>query len=253
MAHAGRTEIAKILLQNQHIDVDLETPTNRQTPLIAACGGANYEMVKLLLDAGAEVNKPNNFNQTPLMMTVFRLLEEYSSFEIRRICMRTMELLVHKGADVNWIVDKDEGYTLLHSLCSCPIKMSKAEKQINYDIIRFLIDNGADIHMRAFSGKRPEDLVTGHCSMTAILDLIIKRKELCTAHHEGKENRRQELHHKRRHEGHFREMFSDLCESNATGSYQSGSNSVSRVRIKKFEETERLAQQFLSVNALKKK
>lgn len=135
-------------------------------------------MAKLLLDAGAEVNKPNNFNQTPLVMTVFRLLEEYNSFEIRRICTRTMELLVHKGADVNWIIDKQEGYTLLHSLCSCTIKMSKAERQINYEIIKFLIDSGADINMKAFNGKRPEDLVTGHCSMTAILDLIIKRKDI---------------------------------------------------------------------------
>lgn len=56
--------------------------------------------------------------------------------------------------------------------------MSKAERQINYEIIKFLIDSGADINMKAFNGKRPEDLVTGHCSMTAILDLIIKRKDI---------------------------------------------------------------------------
>jgi ankyrin repeat protein len=42
-----------MLLKNEYIDVDLETPNNRQTPLIAACGGVNYEMVKLLLDANA--------------------------------------------------------------------------------------------------------------------------------------------------------------------------------------------------------
>lgn len=49
----GRTEIAKILLRNQYIDIDMETPENGQTPLIAACMGHNYEMVKLLLDSGA--------------------------------------------------------------------------------------------------------------------------------------------------------------------------------------------------------
>jgi ankyrin repeat protein len=47
---------------------------NKQTPLITACSGSNYEMVKLLLDAGAEVNKPNILNQTPLVVSVFRLL-----------------------------------------------------------------------------------------------------------------------------------------------------------------------------------
>jgi hypothetical protein len=147
-----------------------------------------------------------------------------------------MELLVFKGADVNWIVDKQEGYTLLHSLCSCSVKMSKAERQINYEIIKFLIDRGADINMRAFNGKRPEDLVTGHCSMTAILDLIIKRKEFGKG--DAKENQRPvELVPKKRNDSHMREMFSDLCDSNPSSSYQSGSASVSRARIKKFEES----------------
>lgn len=31
--------------------------------------------------------------------------------------------------------------------------------------------------MRAMDGKRVEDLAAGHCSNTAILDLIIKKKE----------------------------------------------------------------------------
>lgn len=110
------------------------------------------------------------------MITVFRLLEEYQSFEVKRICLRILELLVQRGSDVNWVIDKQQGYTLLHSLCACSIRMSKAERQVNYEIIKFLLDSGADINMRGFDGKRPEDLVTGHCGMTAILDLIIKRK-----------------------------------------------------------------------------
>lgn len=166
-------------------------------------------MVKLLLDNGAEPNKPNYFNQTPLTMTVFRLLEEYHSYEVGRICMRMLELLAQRGADVNWIVDKTLGYTLLHSLCACCIRMNKAEKQVNYDIIRFLIENGADIGMRGFDGKRPEDLVTGHCGMTAILDLIIKRKDL-QSNTQGKEN--SLILSKKRVHRHLREMFEELTE-----------------------------------------
>lgn len=88
-----------------------------------------------------------------------------------------MELLVKRGADINWIVDKQKGYSMLHLLCSSKIKMSKEEKQINYDVIKFIIDSGADVSMRAMDGKRAEDLALGHCSNTAILDLIIKKKE----------------------------------------------------------------------------
>jgi hypothetical protein len=89
-----------------------------------------------------------------------------------------MNVLVQRGADVNWIVDKKQGYTLLHVLCACRIRMSKGEKQINYEIIKFLIENGADVNMKGLNGKKPEELVTNHCSMTAILDLIIKRKDV---------------------------------------------------------------------------
>lgn len=72
--------MAQRLLKNKFIDVDLETPFDRQTPLGVACLGANYEMVKLLLDHGAEVNKPNSLNQTPLVISVFRLIEEHTTF-----------------------------------------------------------------------------------------------------------------------------------------------------------------------------
>jgi hypothetical protein len=40
--------------------------------------------------------------------------------------MRVLELLVQRGADVNWIIDKQKGYTLLHSLCSTVVRMNKA-------------------------------------------------------------------------------------------------------------------------------
>jgi ankyrin repeat protein len=81
----------------------------------------------------------------------------------------------------------------LHVLCSCNIRISKGEKQINYEIIKFLIENGADIDMKAFNGKKPEELATGHCSMTAILDLIIKRKDAIKIRKEGKGNKQGRL------------------------------------------------------------
>lgn len=75
-AIAGKTEIAKLLLKHPMIDIDLHTPNNKQSPLIVACMGANYEFSKMLLDAGAEVNKPNAFNHTPLVIIINRLIED---------------------------------------------------------------------------------------------------------------------------------------------------------------------------------
>jgi len=34
------------------------------------------------------------------------------------------ELLLHYGADINWIVDKQHGYTLLMQLCSIKMDLS---------------------------------------------------------------------------------------------------------------------------------
>ena len=43
----------------------------------------NYEVMKLLLDAGGEVNKPNGLNQTPIVCC-FARLEEVSLIIYRR-------------------------------------------------------------------------------------------------------------------------------------------------------------------------
>lgn len=82
-------------------------------------------MVKLLIDKGAEVNKPNLFFQTPLIVILIRLIEEYESFEQNKICMRIAELLLFHEADPNWVFEKQKGFNLLHFLCSSSIKMNK--------------------------------------------------------------------------------------------------------------------------------
>lgn len=52
------------------------------------------------------------------------------------------ELLLVYGADINWIVDKTHGYTMLMQLCSIKMDLGHKEKEINLDIVKFLIENG---------------------------------------------------------------------------------------------------------------
>jgi ankyrin repeat protein len=129
------------------VDVDLETDNNRQTPLITACLMGNYEIVRLLLLAKAEVNKPNLLNQIPLTVILFRLVEEPASFENKKICFLIADLLIKYGADLNWIIDKKNGFSLLHYFCSLKMKMNKPQKQLNYDIVKYLLERGADYTM----------------------------------------------------------------------------------------------------------
>ena len=56
--------------------------------------------------------------------------------------MKMAELLLSYGADPNWIVDKSHGYTLLMQLCSVKMQLSSKETEVNYQIIKFLLENG---------------------------------------------------------------------------------------------------------------
>jgi len=48
------------------IDIDMASSDIGHTPLTVACLTGNYEIVKLLIEKGAEVNKPTYLNVTPL-------------------------------------------------------------------------------------------------------------------------------------------------------------------------------------------
>lgn len=85
--------------------------------------------------------------------------------------------MVARGADLNWVLDKQKGHTLLHTLCASTLKMNKMEKQLIYDIVKFLIDKGANINQRTLNDKTAEDLAASHCNSVAIIDLITKKKE----------------------------------------------------------------------------
>ena len=103
-------------------------------------------------------------NQIPLTVALFRLVEEPASFENKKICFLIADLLIKSGADVNWIIDKKGGYSLLHYFCSLKMKMNKAQKQLNYDIIKFLLEKGADFNQLTLNDKSCQQLLETHCN-----------------------------------------------------------------------------------------
>jgi len=56
-----------MLMQNPSLDFDLSSSNNGHTPLTIACMTGNYEIVRLLIENYAEINKPTFFNYTPLL------------------------------------------------------------------------------------------------------------------------------------------------------------------------------------------
>ena len=64
------------------------------TPLTTASITGNYEILKFLIEKGAEVNKPTLLNTTPFVCCFMRLEEEQNVFENRKICLKMAELLL---------------------------------------------------------------------------------------------------------------------------------------------------------------
>jgi len=51
--------------------------------------------------------------------------------------------------------------------------MSHSEKEINYEIIKFLIENGAKKNIKTYDGKTAYDLSENHCNKVAIQELLV--------------------------------------------------------------------------------
>lgn len=82
------------------------------------------------------------------------------------------EFLVDHGADVNWIIDKNKGYSLLHYFCSSKMKMNKLQKELNYEIIRFLLQKGANPNQLTLQDKTVYELMATHCNKERLMELI---------------------------------------------------------------------------------
>ena len=74
--YLGRLDILKLLLESKTIDIDMASEESGHTALSCSIITGNYEILRILLEAGAEVNKPTRFNHTPFVLCLMRLEDQ---------------------------------------------------------------------------------------------------------------------------------------------------------------------------------
>ena len=120
------TRLKQILEDNKdNFNINWANPKEKgNTPLCIAAENGRHEIVELLLENGATVDKANDIGQTPLMMSILNYYRD-----------TTAEVLIKNGADINKM--DNDGKNSLHMAC---------KKYGAPSIVELLIKNGANVN-----------------------------------------------------------------------------------------------------------
>ena len=128
----GHVEVVKMLLD---AGADIEKTTSGITPLCWAADNGKTEVVKLLLERGANVNAIGKKNAPAL----------YHAADIGYKDL--VNVLLENGADVNVQTDDEYRWTPLHVAVSSRFSPYgvKNQEENRAEIVRFILESGADV------------------------------------------------------------------------------------------------------------
>ena len=126
------------LLLTRGADVSLTDSDGLSALHRAAAGPTSYQCVEILLDHGADPHAKNLNGETPIASAV---LIPLTNSTVEENNLRTVKALLERGADVNTRFLR--GFTPL----------MRAAIVGNPDMVRLLLDNGADVTAMSDDGK----------------------------------------------------------------------------------------------------
>jgi ankyrin repeat protein len=143
-------EIRKLL--SEHVDINQKTPTARpgrgETALHLAIGQAHADAALLLIDAGANINIPDEAGDTPLHVAAVNNLPT------------VIQVLLDRGADIN--AKDQDGDTPLH----------RAAADDSLEAINLLIRRGAAVNGTNRFGETPLHIAAMYGNTEAIRSLL---------------------------------------------------------------------------------
>lgn len=130
LAIQGRKVEALKMLTDAGADVNQLSSNHAIPPLVLAIREENMEIIRILLDANADTDMLY-LNKTPLMLAIHNYHWEIA------------EMIINAGADVN--TQNEWGSTALNLAITCDLRTEK--------IIRMLINVGADVNLKNKKGQ----------------------------------------------------------------------------------------------------
>ena len=147
-AQFGYEDIVRLLV-DKGADVNAKNNSSL-TPLMSAAYGGQIENVRFLVEKGADVNAKNNDSWTPLVCAAWRGDEEIIRF------------LVEKGADVNAKYESPRSPLTFAAL--------KGQKEI----VRFLVEMGADVNIKHKHSETPL-MYAAHYGQEEIVRFLVQK------------------------------------------------------------------------------
>ncbi|KAF6810076.1 ankyrin repeat protein, partial [Colletotrichum plurivorum] len=155
----GHFEVVKVLLEK---GADVSVADNHGfTPLFAASNGGHFEVVKVLLEKGADVSVADNNGWTPLNAASIG-----GHFEV-------VKVLLEEGADVS--VADNNGWTPLTS----------ASNGGHLEVVKVLLEKGADVSVADNNGWTPLTSASNGGHLEVVKALLKKGADVSVANNNG--------------------------------------------------------------------
>ena len=142
--------VLKIKLPGRQAQGGVTVPAGA-TPFYRAARSADLEVMRLLLEHGADPSQPSADHTTPLLAAATGQGARFAGGDERPEAefVEALKLCLDKGADVN--AANDRGDTAMHA----------AAQRGSDKIVQFLADHGARLDLKNKSGRTPLDLAMG--------------------------------------------------------------------------------------------